>query len=357
MPRSRNVFARRELTVTSPADITQSVKLAAEQVRGRVRLGTEGLAAKLLFGGSSGAEKITTQSDEDGAFAVVLPREGKWLVEVTSEKENVAATVMAEVDGEDAIEIVVPDTTIAGRVVTSDGDSVPAASVQIHTANGSTRRQAAGDGTFRIRGVAEGAARLRGTDRETGAYSRIVEVQSAGGTIVEHIELVIESRQRVAGAVASAGQPLAGVRIHGYGMLGGAAVQERAVTDLEGKFELELPSNATETIFVVGAPGRVLQAFHVVVKRKPLLLDLATAGGSLKLTYPVERKRLLLQYNGGILPMPDLWEWARAHGVPAASGTADVPNVAPGVYRLCADDRCAEGTLVPGGTLLLDTAD
>ncbi|HYC88758.1 MAG TPA: carboxypeptidase-like regulatory domain-containing protein [Thermoanaerobaculia bacterium] len=355
-----DIYASRELLIQSPADARQVIELAVVRVNGTVKLGTQPLAAELLFGGRSGAEKIAVEADREGRFHVTLPRLGRWTVDVAAEGEHILSVVEVTVDkDEDDIEIALPNTELSGWVTGSAGERVTRGHIDLITPAGVVSRPIGEDGTFRVRGVKPGASTISATDARTREQSRSLKLTVTEDEPLENIELVLDPMRDLTGTVSSNGAPLAGARVTGYGMVEGTGRQERSVTDITGAFRLSLPETASKIILIVAAAGRTLQAQAVHAPREPLRIELAPAGGVLRLKLAPGALRPRI-FSGDVpIPVSDLIEWARANGQQSTKELLELPNMAPGPYRLCAapkaggPDVCRDGTLARGALLEL----
>lgn len=348
-----NVLASRELTITS-ATSDYTIRIDVGAVSGTVTIGDSPLpSANLLFGGSGGAEKIRSTTDKDGHYNVTLPRRGKWIVDVDAPKEAVAATAEVSID-KDEVDINLPASEVSGWVRDADGKRLSGARVTLFANARPMLRTSEGDGTFRFRGVHGGSAHLRASDPRTHDYSKDVEVTVPEDGRVENVELNLEAVRPLKGVVRSYGDVVVGALVHGYAFLGASAQQQQATTDLQGGFALDIPGSVTEAVIVVASPGRTLEGFSVFTNEDPVTLELAPRGGTLKLRWPAGGLPLQFTFNGHLLPSSDLFVWARGQGATIVDGAGEIPNVAPGKYRFCSMNHCAEGLLAIGGQLELD---
>ncbi len=349
----QNVLASRDLVITS--DTTHyTVRVDINRVSGTVTIGDSPLpSARLLFGGSGGAEKIRATTDRDGRFAVNLPRRGKWVVDVEALRDGVAATTEVSIE-KDEVDIRLPSTDVSGWVRDADGKRLPAARVTLFSRGRAMQRTSDGDGAFRFRGVQEGPARLQASDPRTHDYSKDVEVTVPENGRIENVELNLESIGSLKGIVRSNGDVVVGALVHGWAFLGGSAQRQEAITDLQGGFTLDVPRSVSETIITVAAPGRTLESFSVSTKQDSVTLELASRGGTLKLRWTPGALPLRFTFNDHFLASPDVFMWARGQGARIDDGTAEIPNIAPGKYRFCAANRCAQGLLAIGGQLELN---
>lgn len=353
----RNIYANREIIVVSSGG-EQILTLDVAALTGTVSIGDEPLPnASLLFGGSGGAEKIKAIADGEGRFRTVLPRRGKWNVDVESPAEAVAAIVEISVaDDAKEISIELPSTQVSGWVRDSSGERSKSAEVSLLSAGRPMTRPTETDGSFRFRGVAAGKVGLQATDRSTGEYSSLVSAIVTEDGRTDGIELQINSLHSVRGVVRSGGYPVIGARVIGYAFVGGSAKQDRAVTDINGGFSFDVPASVPEMSLVVAALGSIFHAFKVPTA-EPIVLDVAPAGGELQFRWPSAVTQRRVSFNNVPVLMHDLYEWARANGRMQEQGTLAVPSMAPGRYQFCADARCVEGVLAVGGHLELSAVE
>lgn len=171
----------------------------------------------------------------------------------------------------------------------------------------------------------------------------------------ENLELNIESLRSIHGFVRSGGVAAPGARLNAYAFLGSTAQQQRATTDLQGRFALDVPSASANVTLIVGVAGRTLHPFTVVPVAEDVVVDVAPLGGELRLRWPPGTRPIKITFNHGVpVPLPDLMDWARTHGRSPHSGGIAVPNVAPGRYQVCTGAICTSGTLAVGSNLELD---
>jgi hypothetical protein len=359
-----NIHASRELVIHSPADARHVIELALIHVNGTVKLGTKPLAAGLLFGGRSGAEKIEAEADEEGRFDVTLPRTGRWTVDVAAKSEHILSVVEVSVDkGEHDVAIVLPATEVSGWVTGPAGERVTRGSIDLITPAGIVSQPLDDDGTFRVRGVKPGPSAISATDSRTREQSRSVKLTLIEGKPLENVELVLDPMHDLTGTVLSNGQPLAGARVTAYGFVEGIGRQERSVSDVTGAFRLSLPETASKITLIVAAAGRTLQVQSVHAPQEPVRVELAPAGGVLRLKLAPGAQRPRIFAGDADVPLSDLVEWARTNGQQLTRELLEVPNMAPGPYRLCATPKagaaevCREGTLGRGALLELAVSD
>jgi len=356
--RNGNWYANRDFDIQNAADAQRTIDIGALRVHGKVVVANEPIGAHLVFGGRSGEQRVSAVADDDGSFNVVLPRSGKWAVDVESKQAGIFATVTTTVaTNQHELEIDLPDTEVAGWVTGLDGNRVAGAIVTFSTTAGVISRRTEPDGTFRFRGVSEGTAHITASDQRSSIESRFLEIPISEGLHREDLELILENPRTLKGEVAAQGQPVVGARIDGYGFGTGMARQQRAVSDLDGGFELSFPESSTEIALIVAAAGHPLQAFSTPPSEAPIVLDLSSVGGVLRLSMPAWGSRPGLRYNGIAIPMAELLEWARAQGSSLGGDFLEIPNVAAGLYQFCvarsSNFVCKDGKLAPGSVLAL----
>jgi Carboxypeptidase regulatory-like domain len=348
-----NGYANVDVTVGGPPESYHQLELETTTSEGKVTLGKKALRATLHFGGRDGAVRVKAVSDSSGAFSVVLPKPGKWLVGVEAPEEGVLAFVETTIVRDEPIEIVLPDTEVAGWVTGSDGRRLEGATVALSMFGRGAPLRSGADGTFRIRGVPVGRIDLQARDQRTGEESRFVRIDVAEGTRIADVELSLEPEPELRGIVTSNGSPLAGARVIAYLPEGGTL--EKATTGVDGTFRVRVPERATEVILIAAAAGRTFQAYRRPVDA-PARLELAPVGGTLRLRAPQSPSRRIL-YEGASIVTNELVQWAFAHEAPAGPDLV-VRNMAPGAYRLCATiagrgEVCRDGILARGGMLEL----
>src|SRR6185436_4006934 len=132
-----NRLAASEVTLDGPGVPPQRIVVRLVTLEGTLRLGQEPLAASLWFGGRSGAIRVRLESDEEGRFHGILPREGDWSLDVESSQPRLRTRaridVLANRAGKATADIVLPDTRVFGTVVDTKGKPVPRADVLVMT--------------------------------------------------------------------------------------------------------------------------------------------------------------------------------------------------------------------------------
>jgi hypothetical protein len=349
-----SVYTRRTIEV-HPGQTAHEIDIDLLPVTGSVTKGGLPLAASLFFGGRSGSVKIHTLADANGRFHVALPRSGQWMVEVRHEESAVRTAFDVTIEASKSLKIELADTEVSGRVISPTGEGVPSARVMANQGNNVVTHTAEADGSFRFAGFPPGPIGLQASDPKTGEHNRAVSVTASSGVPIRDIRLVLEPLNALSGVVLSNGVPLPGARVAAYGLAPGSAQRKTAVSDERGAFKVTIPSSTTQVLLIVAVAGRTLQGFTVSPAR-PAIVQLAPTGGLVRLRTADSWTRGALTYQEAWLPFPDLAEWAVGHGRTPSPSAFDLPDLAPGSYRLCATAptgkrSCKEGVLAPGGTL------
>ena len=379
--------------VTGPENASQAIHLKFVTLRGTVKLGKEPLAATLWFGGSHGRETIKLDSDRDGTFHGVLPRDGWWTVDLSSAAPKFEARIRVKVqsDGEDRAraDIDLPATRVYGKVVDDTGHPMPAATVMVSTDDGAAvHMDTDPTGSFDFRGLTEGlayaVARLSSGSGEWS--SDRISLFLHDGEDFGPLELRMRQETKLSGSVRSARGPVPGAGVTVYGirpsLMGGDSVR----TEMDGTFTAHVPAPAQLADVMVSAPGFGLKAFPLVVgagAAQPLVLE--EQSGELIVLFPTPSEEpkdattLWIFQNGLFLSKQALLQWTSAHGREPVSEAGKgqksltVPEMAPGEYRACLAApavlvpwqasgwtaplaQCVSGTLAAGGMLRLDLA-
>ncbi|HEX7184164.1 MAG TPA: carboxypeptidase-like regulatory domain-containing protein [Thermoanaerobaculia bacterium] len=364
--------------VDGPASEPLLIEIELVDLEGSLRLGREPLRGTLWFGGRSGEVSVKMETDREGRFFGLLPREGFWIVDVEAEEPIVRVRAQTDVQagrsGKASLEIDLPDTRVFGRVVDEQGKPAAQALVIVEGKSPVQSVRADASGAFAIRGLQEGPVKLGAT--LSSQASDLVQASLVEGRAVGPIELRLRRVERLAGRVLSARGPVAGSRVlvSSFPSGGGGAV---GTTGTDGAFSVDIPPDIHQVVAFVSAPGFAFQAFGPMEKTALNLL-VSEEGGSLEVTLPGSGEDLLRQdkvlvlfQNGLPVPVGLLSQWSYDQGVPReATGRRTFRNVALGEYRACIVPRqlepslmsgvlsvpeavCAAGMLSPGATLSL----
>jgi hypothetical protein len=352
-----NTVADEELDVRA-AGARLTIDIPVVPVRGKVTHRDAPVAATLVFGGRHGALNISMRSDESGEFRGWLPRAGKWIVDVRKENDFSAALNAMVSEGRELL-LEIPSTSIRGRVLDSQGAVADAKVVAVGAGGLFLETRSNEEGKFAFSGLDRGTYSIGARSAKTGEASEHVAVELPANDSEREVTLELRSRSAITGLVFSNGSPVVGAQVDVFVFGLGGQVGGNAVTDIHGRFTVAVPAGAERALFVVRAPARALRAFDRTLS-SDLRFEIETRGGGLELTLPQDHNGWALFQDGVALPSFVIFDWARGHGSIVRPGAPlDVPDVAVGHYRLCArltDNSmpCAEGQVVPGGTLRLD---
>jgi hypothetical protein len=372
-------------TVSGPEDARQTIDLEILTVHGTLKLGKEPLAATIWFGGRFGSSTIRMESDQDGKFHGILPRDGWWRVDVASSAPKLETRTKAQVEadgqGRATVEVDLPATRVFGKVLDDAGRPVPSAFFEISTDDVDMYARTDDAGSFDVRGLSEGMAHVVATfsrSNEQWASDRI-SLFLREGEEVGPLELRMRKKRRFSGRVQSALGPVPGAGITVTALHPVRMAADAVRTELDGTFTAQVPDRTETAAVIVSPPGHALKAFVVSVEQAPQPLLVSREGGDLEVVYPEKPKDvgkedffLMIFQNGLLLPTQTLYEWALGHGRDVTRGqTYAVPALAPGEYRACLVARaavaawessgwttplakCTTGQLTAGGTLRLD---
>ena len=326
-------------SVETAQDAVRRIEIPRIVVQGQVTLGNDPLKARIWFGGRMGPRRIAIESDDEGLFEGLLPEEGEWWVEVSSRESAVKHSLWVEVDPDDegvaSVDLSLPDTELSGVVLGPDEQPVPRASLSIDHANGSTVTASAGpDGRFRVRSLPPGEIQIvafSGASPQTA--SAAVEVWIEEGVETGPIVLRLVEARTVEGMVVAGGAPVAGAAVQAMPEGGGAGAS--ALTDVTGRFTLELRSDARSARFEVAPPRGGLTAVRADLSGEgPLVIDTGTDWGAIRVLLPEELDEqahpvLRLFQDEVPLSSQTLAGWLRSNGLPSRLGDAEGAHAPP----------------------------
>lgn len=379
------LFGAFDREITGPADAEILIDLDLLVVRGTLSYQDEPIRGRLWFGSRMGGVRSEMAADLQGSFSGVLPRAGWWPVEIDA--PSVDATgyltrVRVEPDsvGDAEVEIALPDTEVIGRVVDGESQSVAGAEVSIGTTDWGRRAVTDADGRFRFVAIEPGLAAVGARDRAGGAgrSSDVRQIRVAEEQPTPPLELVLRDLTTFRGRVVSERGPVPGaILLVGTWEPREAAGQETVRADSEGRFEVRLRADTRRIRAVVAPPGHALRAFELAAAES-LELPVPTGGGTVTLHLEPspdpnarhEAETWLLYQDGIGLSDRILYQWARGHGfagIDPGTGVVEIPQLAPGHYRLCrlptgltvgwvepTPVACSDDFLSPGGQLVLE---
>lgn len=341
---------------------TGPVRIALDLIalEGLLLLGDQPLEGRVTFSGGPSAAEVVMDADEEGAFGGLLPGEGGWRIDVTADEPRVRRRLWREIEAEDGraeVEVRLPDTLVAGRVVDVEGRRVSGAAVKVvgldevaipfwgHSAD---------DGTFAIHGLAEGLVYVDAT-ATGGRTSEKRVVDLAEDRSAEDLELVVRERETVRGRVLSPAGPVVGAEVMATARRGGAeqpfAFSSPGMTDAEGRFELQVPAGTDGVDLVVLPPGFALAVRRVEpLPEEPIRVRVEPHGGTLAVAgfapeglsgKPPPGSLPVVLFEGVPLGAGPLGDWIRVvgEGSPWWKGPRlVVPRMPPGNYAVCRPD-------------------
>lgn len=379
----QKMLTEHDLEFASPAEARHTFQIRWVEIEGEVHLGKAPLRATLWFGGQHGVASIRFDSDEEGKFSGVLPRDGHWPIELTADRPRISLELHRTIEarkGRAEVNIEVPGTRLFGRVVDPEGRPAEQATVSVLESDGANQGLLTeAEGRFEFRGVAPGNLTL-------GAQSRRGDLVSAEQALalpddgeIGPIELRLRATTRFAGRVRSARGVASGAVVSAMGVRPARYGNDRTRTAADGSFEVKLPTVVEGAVAVVGVSGFALTAFELRPGEKSDLF-VPEAGGTVEVDLGASLRRRLVELdawlmvfqNGMELPAHALADWARTHGEPAFGLKASrFSELAPGEYTACVVPiaarfalgqtgwspklavECRSGSLVSGGTLRL----
>lgn len=359
-----SVWHSTELAVAA-TDVHRTISIPVERVMGSVRLGETPLpGARLIFGGESGSQKLSLVTDREGRFSGEIPaqekRDANWKITIAADAPRVKRTAEYEPvrrdNGDLELDIVLPNTTVKGRVVDADRHPVDGALVTLRSTAAGVFEQTFADveGRFELFGFEPGTYSVSAEAFQRASEIRTVQASDTG---VHEVELVLQSVEVVRGRVQSRNAVGVEARLTALQREVKAATVPYARTDGNGRFELKLPPQTRSCDLIVQAPGFPLSIGRLVIQKNKLLtLTIDQIGGELALEIPNTASAVIAHEGSEI---PALWLVGEFGGTVAARDGWDLATVRveTGNYALCANGRCKTGMVPPDGKLLLSLRD
>lgn len=355
-------------------------------LEGSVSLGDDPLASSLQFKDSDEGATLTAHSDDDGRFGLLLPKPGKWLVQVDSRARQVRGyreSIDVVAHGRSAtVDIRLPDTQLEGDVTDENGAPVAGAEVELRageTPRRPTSTRTDTTGAFEFRALAEGPVSVFARDEKRTAGPVTVPV-SENGTPPVHLKL--QRMIEISGSVQSEGGGVSHATVFSIPVLPGPppSVREesQSESDGSGRFTLRIPAATSRLSLVTLAPGYALTPVEIQnpTEAEPIRVTLRPTAGTLILSPLAKPKdstgRIELVFVNGVPVDPHILQyWASLQDrEPSEGPTVTVKNMPPGDYALCGlswnealfvmagqalpkSDACDEGSLNAGGVLTL----
>jgi uncharacterized GH25 family protein len=377
-----SIWALRSVDVAQEAvDVAFVVNPRA--VAGRIRIGEVGIPASLTFQHGATGCSIQAAAGEDGTFAVSLPSApdgDPWRVAIASPARGVQRTISdarVRTDGEGMghLEIDLPATRLAGRVVDAEGKPVRGGFVNVVAADTEdelAQVDIADDGEFAVHALQAGRYAVRALMLD-GRSSEVTSATVHEADAETRVTLTVSTDRVVSGVVTSDGGPVAAATVT-------AMPTDREVdffaprrTDGRGRFAFTLPHGSRECDFEVDAPGFALRVFHRRVESGSVTIPVQQYGGTLRLRLPPWSGRENVPHPWLIHDGAVVTAYTIDRQRTFLSGAATVAEtlVEPGAYAVCVGTvqelpafragifpagRCTSGVLAPFGVLELDGA-
>lgn len=371
---------------TAPVEI----RLPLVWVEGTVELGEDPLEANLWFGGRNGRVSVLLRAGRDGEFAGVLPREGEWDIDVDAsspkvERRLLKVAVKPLPEATSArLTLRIPATRISGEVLDEKGDRVPKARVMAMDPQTLDPSFVESDeeGRFELEGLSEGLVTLIAD--KAGAKSSELAVDLSEGNSLPPVKLVLRKLRELNGVILAQGSGLPGVKVlvmaPDRNNPAALPTSVQALTDVEGRFRVNVPGGATDLLLMAMPAG-----FDFIAQRwdrlpsEPLQLNATSVGGRLTIVpgdsgdnSDPETERVMVTVNGVFLDSILLGAWSSLQGEPnPGPQRLSAPHLPPGRYTVCwmstgeawaafrvgafpATATCSDGTLPAGGELVLE---
>ncbi len=376
--RGNRVAQVAEWRVEGAADAWKEIDLDIISARGTVHRGRQPVRGRLWFGGRSGPERVELEIDAEGVFEGQLPRAGSWVWDLAGVDPafEVAgfSTVQADRKGRAEIQIRLDDTEATGVVVDARGIPLRGADVTLESRDNLAFTKTDARGEFSFRGFSAGPIQLSAShDRRAQPPKRVAAprpFEALEGSRLGPITLVALETRRLAARVTEAGRAVLGASVYVWSR--GAAVEtsDRAISDRDGRVEVDLAPESQTAIAAIGAPQGALEVVALDLRSQEPTIALLGAHGDLAVVLPrCERSGLFdlelrVEKDGLGLPWTIFASWAHQNGgsLPfTAAEVFEIPRVAPGRYQICATGRggtpvCDAGTLALGGRLVLNVS-
>lgn len=340
------LFSDSQVELDDPA-LPYPIALDLLWIEGRVELGDEPVAGRLVFSSPGGAASIAMTASEDGRFEGPLTKPGDWRVDIDASEPRLRASVKVEFKpkgGRAFVAIDLPDTRVYGRVVDPAGAPAPGAAVSLSSTISTLETAADQKGEFELRAFPEGTLEISAA-RDAGQGGREISdsflFEASEDAPHGPVVLTLRRTQVLRGRVLAATGPVIGATVTAWPVGSGDGVVSTAQSRLDGNFELKVPEGTQSVQVVVSPPGGALKAYEVTVSSEAeLLLQVEPQGGELVIDLGKEdltKRGTLAVWQGNVgIPVSTLVHWTEGHGARFLDGSqVRVPQLAPGSYTVC----------------------
>lgn len=347
--REGNTFANQTFEA-GPGTTSLPILIEAIRLTGTVRLGDQPVAARIWFGGKNSVLSVKLTAGEAGTFDGMVQAFDGDSVEVTVESASppVNRTLRVPVQrrgAELSIDVVLPATTVLGRVVRADGTEVIRGLVTLSGPQGLlVQTHIDPDGRFVLHGLPPG--QVTATAAVDLEQSQPTDISIPENTDAVEVTLTLEPGQHVSGQIMSASGAVPGAKVIASATDRQEPVIVASTTDAEGKFASMVTPGARQIDVTVAAPGFAFRMFHAPVPTTPMQIPVQGQSGSLHVvTHRYggdDGPEPFLLHNGAVIPLQRLVNgWIGQMVWSETSVAFNIPMVEPGHYSVCESPKAA----------------
>ena len=344
-----------------PVTITMSNVL----VRGTLRIGDKPARARFEFRNGRGTN-VAMRSDAEGRFSGALPTDGRWEIDVVRGRAPTFHRRRVEVRAENGvaeIDLRLPDTRLAGKVVSTKGEPVTAF-VRLWSAErdflGSTSTDE--HGVFEVIGIEPGTIYLEAESRDTRDWKSGYLPVAVSTTPADDLTVVLRRALWLKGRlVTPSGLPVAGAIVR-YVLPDRPRETMEDVSGPNGRFQIPFSPGTTAVDLAIVPPALPVKIARIPLEEGPARtteIVLAPSGGTLEIEmdHPTPSEpgsHVWIEHRGAVqhvlaLRRPVNWTTV-PRGFHAWGSSIELE---PGEYAVCGDrvkrDRCVRKLIAPGG--------
>jgi hypothetical protein len=350
----------------SPHMAPVSIDIASTLVRGTILLGDQPLRARLEFRNGKGT-MIAMRSDAEGRFSGALPQDGRWDVIIfgkgAAERSQQRTVNVRSRDGVADIDLRLPDTRVAGRVVGTDGAPVTSF-VRLWSGERAFLGAASTDehGEFELTGIDAGTVYLEAESRASeNAKSGFIPV-TVSEVPSDELTIVLRPAARLRARLTTpSGAPVAGAIVR-YLLPDRPGHTMEEVSRPNGTFTIALSPGTPSVGLTVLPPGLPVKIVNVPLGER------AASTAEIVLGMPAGILEVEVDHRG---PFP----WIEHEGVTYSVASLRYPAnwtspprghrpwgmsvlIEAGDYTICGNhamtDRCVRKTIAPGAVERVD---